>query len=226
MGNLIIDEGETGALDYCTLADVEAYTGVNFSDGIGPTDAQIVTMITNASRLVDAYAGDQVAGTVTVTEYFDVTRLLTHVVCSIRPVASITSLSTVDDAGVETALEQGRVRNTSNYYLHDDEAGIIRFVGEWSGDQDNYLKAVYIAGNATPPIEVKMATVMMVARNAARAALNDENCMDRVKEMWLKLLNSSEADLKEMLALVKEKKPVGVASYGQYRRRRRLSGAY
>ena len=40
------------ATDYCTLAEVEAYAGVDFSEGIGPTDSQIATMITTASRLL------------------------------------------------------------------------------------------------------------------------------------------------------------------------------
>ena len=57
------------AMDYCTLADVEAYCGVNFSDGIGPSDTEINTiLIPNASRLLDDYAGRQLAGTTTVTE--------------------------------------------------------------------------------------------------------------------------------------------------------------
>ena len=54
MGQLIVDETITSAIDYCTLADIEAYCGVDFSDGIGPSESQIVTMIGNASRLVDA----------------------------------------------------------------------------------------------------------------------------------------------------------------------------
>ena len=68
------------AIDYCTLADVEAYSGVNFSDGIGPTDSEIATMITNASRMVDTYAGIQLAGTEDLVEYQDASRLMQHLV--------------------------------------------------------------------------------------------------------------------------------------------------
>ena len=50
------------AIDYCTLAEVETYAGINFSDGIGPTDSELATMITNASRMVDAYAADNWRG--------------------------------------------------------------------------------------------------------------------------------------------------------------------
>ena len=160
MGQLIVDEGATSAIDYCTLADVEAYTGVDFS------------------------------------------------------VTSITNIYTIDSAGIETALVQGRVRNTDEYWLHDSDAGIVRFMGKFSQDGVLALKAVYFAGNATPTIEAKMATIMMVARNAARSALNDENCMDRVKEMWARLLKSSESDMKEMLELVKRHSTIAVATFG------------
>tara|TARA_R110000851_G_scaffold108116_6_gene229010 strand:+ start:5888 stop:6565 length:678 start_codon:yes stop_codon:yes gene_type:complete len=214
MGQLIVDEGATSAIDYCTLADVEAYTGVDFSEGIGATDAQIALMISNASRLVDAYAGTQVAGTVGVTEYFDINGWTKHLVMGIRPVTSITNIYTIDSAGIETALVQGRVRNTDEYWLHDSDAGIVRFMGKFSQDGVLALKAVYFAGNATPTIEAKMATIMMVARNAARSALNDENCMDRVKEMWARLLKSSESDMKEMLELVKRHSTIAVATFG------------
>tara|TARA_R110002167_G_scaffold51627_7_gene149282 strand:+ start:5222 stop:5881 length:660 start_codon:yes stop_codon:yes gene_type:complete len=214
MGQLIVDEGATSAIDYCTLADVETYTGVDFSEGIGATDSQIAAMISNASRLVDAYAGVQVAGTVGVTEYFDINGWTKHLVMGIRPVASITNIYTVSDSGVETVLEQGRIRNTDDYWLHDADAGIVRFMGKFSEDGVVALKAAYIAGNATPTIEAKMATIMMVARNAARSALNDENCMERVKEMWSRLLKSSEADMKEMLELVKRHSTIAVATFG------------
>ena len=214
MGQLIVDEGATSAIDYCTLADVEAYCGVNFSDGIGPSDSQIATMIGNASRLVDAYAGVTIAGTVQATEYFDVNMFTKHIVLGVRPVASITNIFTIDSSGAETTLVQGRVRNTDEYWLHDAEAGIVRFMGEFIEDGKVAMKVVYIAGNATPTIEAKMATIMMVARNAARAALNDENCMERVKEMWSRLLKSSESDLSEMLELVKKHSTVAVATFG------------
>ena len=35
LGPLIVDEDTVTYLDYCTLADVEAYAGVNFSDEFG-----------------------------------------------------------------------------------------------------------------------------------------------------------------------------------------------
>ena len=214
LGPLVVDESTVTYLDYCTLAEVETYIGVNFSDGIGPTDTQIATMITNASRLIDTYAGTQIGGTATATEYFDVTPKMEHLVLSGRPCRSITSIAEVSDSGTETALVQGRVRNTDDYFLHDQTAGIVRFLLPFDIQEKQRLKVVYVFGNSTIPAEVKMATIMMVARNAARAALNDENCMERVKEMWMKLLASTEADLKEYLDLVKRGSLVGVATFG------------
>ena len=117
MGQLIVDEGATSAIDYCTLADVEAYTGVDFSEGIGATDAQIALMISNASRLVDAYAGTQVAGTVGVTEYFDINGWTKHLVMGIRPVTSITNIYT-DVKWYAPKLKFGHLLNVP---LHDGE---------------------------------------------------------------------------------------------------------
>ena len=125
-------------------------------------------MIGNASRLVDAYAGVTIAGTVRTTEYFDVNMFTKHIVLGVRPVASITNIFTIDSSGAETTLVQGRVRNTDEYWLHDADAGIVRFMGEFIEDGKVAMKVVYIAGNATPTIEAKMATIMMVARNAAK----------------------------------------------------------
>ena len=220
MGGLIVDESSQTALDYCTLADVENYTGVDFSDGIGPTESQIATMISNASRTLDAYAGRQIAGQLTATEYFDTNSSMKHIVCSLRPVSSVTNAWTVDDSGNETVLSQGRVRNTDDYWLADQEAGIIRFVGYFSDDiGQQALKVTYISGETSAPADAKMACILMVCRSAARAAMNDDNSLERIKVFWKDLLRSTESELNFWLDRVKQDNPVGVASYG-------LQGAY
>ena len=207
------------AIDYCTLADVETYSGVDFSEGIGPTDSQIGDMITNASRLVDAYAGRQLAGTETHSEYFDVYISTQHFVLKYRPIVSVTQLATVSDLGVETALVQSRDRGTGDYWLSDPEAGIIRLQGAFGGELRQYVKVDYTAGEAAPPMFAKMATILLVVRQCARAALNDENCMERIKEMWKTLLYQSEKEYREYLDQVKALSFVSVATYG-------LKGAY
>ena len=219
LGPLIIDESTVTYLDYCTLADVETYTGVDFSEGIGPTEAEIGEMITNASRLVDVYAGVQIAGTVSAPEFFDSNIFLSHLVLTRRPVVSVTNIWKVGDSVTDTVLTQGRGRNTSDYFLHDGDAGIVRFMGNLDRTAKEYIKVEYISGNSTVPASAKMATIMIVARNAARAALNDENCMERVKEMWKELLRSSDADARSLIELVKNDAPVMVATFG-------LEGAY
>lgn len=219
LGPLIVDTSTVTYLDYCTVAEVEAYSGVDFTQGIGPSQTQIGTMITNASRIIDAYAGVQIAGTVTATEYFDVAVGQEHLVLSKRPVASITSIHEIKDDGSETLMVQGRVRNTDDYFLHDDNAGIVLFIDPFRLAEKQALKVVYVSGNSTIPAIAKMATIMLVTRNAARAALNDENNMERVKEMWTKLLATTEVELKEYLALLQEDAPVQVATLG-------LKGAY
>lgn len=210
-------------IDYCTLGDVEAYSGVNFSDGIGPTDAEVAVMITNASRLIDAYAGRQLAGTESRTEFFDVWTDTEHFVLKYRPVVSVTNAYTVGDTGTLTALVQSRDRGTGDYWLADPDAGIIRLHGMFGGGIGavirQYVKVDYTAGETTPPAFAKMACIMLVARQCARAALNDENCMERIKEMWSRLLRDSEKEYKEYLDRVKALSLVDVATFG-------LKGAY
>ena len=84
------------AADYTTLAEVETYAGIDFSLGIGPTDIQIGTMITNASRIVDTYARHTVAydSVPTYTSYHDVYRGMEMIVLPNRPIVSITSMTT------------------------------------------------------------------------------------------------------------------------------------
>tara|TARA_R110002126_G_scaffold228161_1_gene372650 strand:+ start:267 stop:893 length:627 start_codon:yes stop_codon:yes gene_type:complete len=202
------------AIDYCSLADVETYSGINFSDGIGPTDSEIGSMITNASRMVDAYAGRQLAGTETITEYQDSTRTQQHMVLRNRPVVSVTSLEYTKSDGTTVAMDEGRNRSNDEWWLDDDESGIIRFHGQIGLTARQYFKIIYVTGYVSAPIEAKMATIMLVVRQAARAALNDENCSERIKEMWRPLLADTESEYKDMLDRVKRKALVAVAVYG------------
>jgi len=203
-------------IDYCTLAEVEAYAGVDFSDGIGPTDAQIGVMISNASRLMDAYAGHQFAGTESHTEYFDTAYGLASITLGTRPVQSVTSLKTIDSNGTETALIQGRTRNTQDYYLADAESGLVRFNYAWTEAITGRLKVEFTAGAASPPADVKMATILHVVRSAARAAMNDENCMERVKDFWRELIKDTLREYEQLLVKVKSHTKIAVATWGQH----------
>lgn len=205
------------ATDYCTLDEVEAYAGVNFSDGIGPSDAQIATMISVASRLMDAYANVQFAGTESHTEYSDTAFGLAFITLSERPVVSVTSIHSISPSGVETLLSKGRVPNDNDYYLADAESGLVRFHFAFTEAMAGRLKTTYLAGAATPPADVKMATILHVVRSCARASMNDENCMDRVKEFWRELIKDTTKEYEEMLAQVKTHKQIGVATFGQYK---------
>jgi len=203
-------------IDYCTLAEVEAYAGINFSDGMGPSDSEIATMISTASRLMDAFGGKQFAGTETKTEYHDTSYGLAFLILNTRPVVSITTIHTIASDGAETLLDNGRIRNDDDYYLSDADAGIIRFHYAFTEQVACRLKVIYVAGAAAPPTDVKIATILHVVRSAARAALNDENCMERVKEMWKTLLADSEKEYGQMLERVKRRADVAVAAFGQF----------
>jgi hypothetical protein len=215
MGPLIIGEASQTAIDYCTLADIEAYSGVTFSDGIGPTESEIATMISNASRLIDAYIGEQQAGQLGVEEWFDTVYFGSHIVLGIRPVQSITSIiSTKGDGSTDETLVQSRARDSGDYWLSNGGAGIVRFNGMWGEQVLNRMKVTYVAGNTSPPAKVKMATIFMVVKQAARAALNDENCMDRIKEMWERLLDTTSQELDWLMRELKKEQLVGVATFG------------
>lgn len=202
------------AIDYCTLAEVETYAGINFSDGIGPSDTEVATMITNASRMVDAYAGRQLAGTESHIEYHDGTERMEHLVLRNRPIVSVASVEETKSDGTAVALVEGRARGTSDWWLDDSESGIVRFHGPIGLNLKQLLKITYTAGRTAPPIEAKMATILLVVRQAARAALNDENCSERIKEMWRPLLATTDSEYREMLERVKRDSYSAVAVFG------------
>ena len=208
------------AIDYTTLAEVEAYAGVDFSLGIGPTEAQVGTMITNASRLVDTYARHTVAedAAQTYTQYVDVHRGMEHCVLANRPVVSITSLVEIDDDGSETAWTQSRTRSSpttaDKFWLEDGDAGIVRFMSKFVGNIKQFLKFTYTAGRTAPTPEAKMATILLVVRSAGRAAMNDDNCTERIKEFWRRLIDDSAKELKDQLELVKGAATQVTATYG------------
>jgi len=206
------------AIDYATLAEVEAYSGVDFSLGIGPTDVQIGTMITNASRIVDTYARKTIAHDVvpTFTEHFDVYTNMAHLVLKNRPVVSVTSLVEVDDDGSETTWTESRLRSgtTDTFWIEDGDAGIVRFMDKFTGNIKQFLKFVYVAGRTTPTSEAKMATILLVVRQAGRAAMNDDNCTDRIKEFWRRLIDDSAKELKDQLDLVKGAAETTAATFG------------
>jgi hypothetical protein len=214
------------AQDYCTLADVEAYAGVNFSDGIGPTDVEIGTMITQASRLMDAYGGVQFSGTETHTHYFDSTYGLSFLILPQRPIVSITSMATVASNGVETALTEGYVRNDNDFWIDDSDAGVVRFHYAFTENVSARIKVVWTAGATTPPADVKMATILHVVRSAGRAAMNDENCMERVKEFWINLIKATDAEYQEMLDRVKKRSQMAVATFGSMSQPTSLKGLW
>ncbi len=203
--------------DYATLAEVEAYAGVDFSEGIGPSDSQIGTMITLASRLMDAYAGKQFAGTEAHIEYIDATLSLRHAVLAERPVVSVTSIESLDSSGnVSKTLVQSRNRD-DDYWLDDPGAGIIRFHLPIGDTVEQKLKVSYTAGATVAPAHVRLATILHVVRSAGRAAMNDENCNERIQQFWRELIKDSEKEYQELLEKVKSETLITTAVYGQFR---------
>ena len=99
-----------------------------------------------------------------------------------RPLSLSPLLRKPKSDGSLTTLVEGRNRDgVHDWWLDDSESGIIRFHRAIGIDAKQLFKITYTAGRTAPPIEAKMATIMLVIRQAARAALNDENCAERIK---------------------------------------------
>lgn len=206
------------AESYCTVTDVRNYLGLESGDNMGPSDSVITGFISNASRTIDAYALRQFSGTENKVEWFDTAYGLQHLTLSARPVNSLTSVETADSSGNLSALTIGRIRGTDSCFLSDQEAGIIQFFSPFSETLQQRIKVTYSTGRALAdiPAEVKQATILLAARAAIRATLIDENCSDRVKELWTPLLAATGQEYKEMLELVKRHRSLDVAVFGEH----------
>ena len=206
------------AESYCTVTDVRNYLGLESADNMGPSDSVISGFIENASRTVDAYALRQFSGVESKVEWFDTAYGLKHLTLSARPVNSLTSVESADSSGNLTALTIGRNRGTDSCFLADEEAGIVQFFSPFSESLQQRIKVTYSTGRALAsiPAEVKQATILLAARASIRATLIDENCSDRVKELWTPLLDATRSEYKEMLELVKRHRSLDVAVFGEH----------
>ena len=137
-------------------------------------------------------------------EYCDVHHGLDTIVLSKRPVSTITSIEKVgSDGDPEVALDQGRARDgTDDYWLQDSDAGVVRFHATWQTDIRDYLKVIYSYGEATIPHSARTAAILMTCVRVVRAMMVDENCTERVRQVYSETLRAlkpeAEAALKEI----------------------------
>lgn len=139
-----------------TLSDVKAALGVSGSD----QDAKITALLDPVSGLVERLAGRSFTQA-THTEYDDGGGF--HLFVSVRPIASITSI---------TDRRSGDVIASSEYDFDADEGSIIRLpygaIWDRAPDPSAFLdgnptqerrrwKIVYVGGPATVPDDVKLA---------------------------------------------------------------------
>ncbi len=192
-------------VDYCTESDIETYLGLTIDTGTTPSSSDVATIITDVSRTIDNYARRTLSGVTSgEVEYFDVHHGLDTIVLSKRPVSSVTSIEKIGtDGQPEVALDQGRARDgTDDYWLQDSDSGIIRFHSQWETEIRDYLKVTYSWGSAAIPHEARTAAILMTCVRVTRAMMVDDNCNERVRQVYGETLKAlkpeAEAALKEI----------------------------
>lgn len=203
--------------DYCSESDVEAYLGIEIDASSVPSTAQLATIITDVSRSLDDMARHPIAGvTSDEVQYFDVNRGLDSIVVKNRPLVSVSSIVKIlDDGSESTALTQGRARNgTADYWIYDNDSGVIKFHHSWQTSIKQYLKVTYSHGSSTVPQEARHAAILMACHRVVRAQMLDENCTDRVRQVLGETLKALSLEMNEAIRAIKANRNIGVGVLG------------
>lgn len=204
-------------VDYCTESDIETYLGITIDSGTTPTSSDVATIITDVSRTIDNYARRTLSGVTSgEVEYFDVRRGLDTIVLSKRPVNTVTSIEKIGtDGQPEVALDQGRARDGSDdYWLQDAEAGIIRFHSTWETEIRDYLKVTYSYGESSIPHTARTAAILMTCVRVVRTMMVDENCSERVRQVYSETLKALKPEAEAALKEITMDRNVGVGVLG------------
>ena len=204
-------------VDYCTESDIEAYLGFDIDTGTTPSTADVATIITDVSRTIDDYARRTLSGVTSGhVEYHDIAAGLDTIVLSKRPVSAITSIEKVGSNGEsEATLAQGRARDgTDNYWLQDADAGIIRFHHKFSQRIRDYLKVTYDYGSSTIPHEARTAAILLSSVRVVRTMMIDENCTERVREVYAETLKALQPEATAALNRIQNNQHIGIGIMG------------
>jgi len=204
-------------VDYCSESDIETYLGITIDTGTSPSSADVATIITDVSRTIDNYARRTLSGVTSgEVEYFDVHHGLDTIVLSKRPVSTITSIEKVgSDGDPEVTLDQGRARDgTDDYWLQDSEAGIVRFHDRWETEIRDYLKVTYSYGVATIPHKARTAAILMTCVRVVRTMMVDENCTERVRQVYSETLKALKPEAEAALNDISFDRNVSVGIMG------------
>lgn len=204
-------------VDYCTESDIESYLGITIDTGTTPSTADVATIITDVSRTIDDYARRTLSGVTSGhVEYHDIANGLDTIVLSKRPVSEVTSIEKVgSDGEPEATLDQGRARDgTDDYWLQDAASGIIRFHNTFSTTIRDYLKVTYSYGSSDIPHEARTAAILMVCVRVTRAMMVDENCSERVRQVYAETLKALMPEAHEAMKAIKMDRNVGIGILG------------
>jgi len=204
-------------VDYCVETDIETYLGTTFDASSVPTSTQLATILTDVSRTIDNYARLTVSGVTSGhEEYFDARKGLDTIVLSKRPVTAITSIVTIgSDGNTDKTLDQGRARDgTDDYWLQNDASGIIRFHNKWDVNIRDYLKVTYSYGSATIPDDARRAAIMMACVRVLRAKMVDENCSERVRQVYGETLKTMKPEAEAALQAITNDRNIAVGVLG------------
>ena len=204
-------------VDYCSETDIETYLGITIDSGTSPTSADVATIITDVSRTIDNYARRTLSGVTSgEVQYFDVHHGLDTIVLSKRPVSTITSIEKVgSDGDPEVALDQGRARDGSDdYWLQDSQAGVVRFHATWQTDIRDYLKVTYSYGATTIPHAARNAAILMACVRVVRTMMVDENCTERVRQVYGETLNALKPEAEAAMEDISSDRNISVGIMG------------
>ena len=151
------------------LADVKAHLNVDTNTD----DTELQNFITAATEKIQEITGPVL--TRTVTEYRN--GGVGNIILLQRPVQSITSVSELWGSTVNTLTEAAFGAGTTNYHYTFDatEFEIERRVGNLPAifaEGDDNIKIVYVAGYATIPAAIRLATLSLIQHWWSTSQLN------------------------------------------------------
>lgn len=147
---------------------------------------------------------DEVYESTSYTEYYTLpyNRKLT---LKHRPVISITSIYHDNDSNgsYETLLSEGRDESSNNYYLMDEQRGLLKFFDYFEGE--DRLQVIYSAGYSAVPERVSKCASLMSSIIVMTGLKNHES-NDKFRENAEKTISNWKSQVKDLKKQLKKLK--------------------